>query len=148
MKSYIRPGSLLAAPLLIAAGLVTGAAAPAAADPVDDCTSVPLKYSKSYTSAGEHWRVKANLKVYDLCDAGTVTGKTYIGWTGDTSEGDISPYGPRLRYQSTRDDAYTAEGVTFTRLSAAGGWRPYRLTTDDIDFNSTRGYFIFIEIRW
>jgi len=146
MKRYVRLGSFLAAPLLIAAGLVTSVAAPAAADPVHDCDWVPLKYSKSYTSAGEHWRVKANLKVYDRCEAGTFTGKVYIDWRGDTSEGDISPYRARLRYKTGGDVNYNAEGVTFTRLSTGDGWRPYRLTTDDIDLNG--GYFAFVEIRW
>lgn len=135
----------LAAPL--AASLV--AVPQAGADPTEDCDFVPLTYQKNYSAGGEGFTTRADLKVYDLCDAGTITGKVYLRGRNDTQLTDLTPYQPRLAYKRQLDQSYRSGGIDpLARQPVTNGWRPYRVTTDDIDFDPSGGYFMAVRIRW
>ena len=108
---------------------------------------MPLTFTKSYTGGGERWQTRASLRVYDLCDAGTIRGKVYLRGTGGTTESDLSPYKVDLHYKRHNDTAFTGAGVSLKKLSRQGdGWRPYSVTTADIVLKS--GWFREIRVRW
>ena len=66
---FRRAAALASAPVLAASALLVPSAASASA-PDHACDSVPLTFTKSYTTGRGHWQTKGSLKVYDLCAAG------------------------------------------------------------------------------
>ncbi len=131
-----------------ASALLVPSAASAAA-PQRACNVVPLTFTKSYTTGHGHWQTKANLKVYDLCDAGAFRGKVLIRGTRGTTEGGLSPYKVSVHYKRQLDTAFSSSGVSVTKLSRQrDGWRPYDVTGDDITMEPSGGYFIEVRVRW
>ena len=145
---FRRLAALAAVPVLASSASVVPSAAHAAG-PTAACNVVPLKFTTSYTSGGDHWQTKASLQVRDLCAAGTIRGKLYLRGTGGTTESDLSPYKVNLSYKRQLDTAFTSRGVSLKKLSRQGdGWRPYSVTTEDIVMVPPGGYFIEIRVRW
>ena len=141
---FRRIAALAAVPALTLATLVAPTAA--SANPVADCNWVPLKYSKTFSTGGEHWRTKADLKVYDLCEDGTIRGNVYIDAHQGSSDGDIKPWKPVVAYQRHNDTSYRATGVRLTSKAKKSGWKPYGVTTSDIYLHA--GWFMGVRISW
>jgi hypothetical protein len=137
------------APLILVIAFLTVTAPAAQADPIDDCDFVPLRYDHRYRTDGVEWRVRTRLRVYDLCEDGTITGRTQIGpWSDDEFDfEDFRPYRPTLTYKLEDDRSYTNEFIDLQRLRRTEDWHPWRVTTDE-DVPLDDGYFRVIRIRW
>ena len=145
---FRRAAALASAPALAASALLLPSAASAAA-PDHACSSVPLTFTKSYTSEHGHWQTKASLRVYDLCAAGAFRGKVYLRGTHGTSEGGLSPFAVSVQYKRQLDTVFSGSNVDATKLARQGdGWRPYDVIGDDITFEPSGGYFIEVRVRW
>lgn len=143
-----RVGLALATSLTLMAGVLSSVTAPVAADPIQDCNFVPLKYEKNYVTGGEQWKAKANLRVYDICEEGTIRGRVLVKGRSRTSLADISPTTPRLAYQRHNDTSYRNTWVAPLQRQplTSNGWRPYGVTTGDITLRA--GWFMGVRIRW
>lgn len=120
------------------------------ADPTEDCDFVPLRYTKNYSAAGRAFTTTANLRVYDLCDAGTIVGTVGIRPRNGTTFGRLSPIQPGIAYKRQLDQSFRSTGVNplVRRAGTVNGYRSYGVSTDDIDFDPSGGYFLSIRLRW
>ena len=145
---FRRAAALASAPFLAASALLVPSAASASA-PDRACDSVPLTFTKSYTTGRGHWQTKGSLKVYDLCAAGAFRGKVYLRGTGSTTEGGLSPFTVSVQYKRELDTAFSGSKISLKKLSRQGdGWRPFDVTADDITMESSVGWFIAVRVRW
>jgi len=145
---FRRAAALASAPALAASALLLPSTTSAAA-PDHACSSVPLTFTKSYTSGHGHWQTKASLRVYDLCDAGAFRGKVYLRGTHGTTEGGLSPFAVSVQYKRQLDTVFSGSNVDATKLARQrDGWRPYDVIGDDITFEPSGGYFLEVRVRW
>jgi hypothetical protein len=144
---FRRAAALASAPVLAASALLAPSAAASA--PHRACDSVPLTFTKSYTTGRGHWQTKTSMRVYDLCAAGAFRGKVYLRGNRGTTEGGLSPFKVSVHYKRQLDTSFSSSGVSLKKLSRQGdGWRPYDVTGDDITMDPPGGYFIEVRVRW
>ena len=148
-KSTARRRALAALAAVPLMGAMLAAPTAASADPIEDCDFQPLTFTKNYVTGGETWRAKADLKVYDLCDAGTFTGSVYVGTRGDTDFGAIDPFSVKIDYKRQLDQSFRgSDNFAFKKEAVKDRYTPFKVTAEDIDLEPNGGYFMEVRIRY